>query len=529
MGRSVLLGLGAWLAWASVSLAQAPAPTSAGTPAEDVVSPPVAVSPNQEPMPSSGALVEVPVRDNGPSLVALQIELQQSARELQVVMNQQAKAQDPKEADRLQKQVALLQKQIEVLQKMVQLLAERVQQQPAVPAILEARSIQTARRDQGLANAVDDLREQVDVQRRSEPLLPATLKELFLPSETNETPLSIYGGLWGQYRKFEASHGAGLFEFEEYDLWILLRLNDWILLETELGFGPGSVEIGQAQIDFIINDCLTVEAGRLRIPIGYFNFNLHPAWINKLPDFPLMFRQVSPADFSLNGIEISGGKYLGCWPLKFEYNLYVANGLGFPQVPPTFTDLADLGALQGTNTEVNDAMAYGGRVGLRLPECGAYAGISSFNNTPYTDQSGPELALWGADAGWHYGNWDVRFECADMYENAPAFLMQPILRRGLYAQVAYRPYDACCRLLANTEVVARYGATNFSGIDLAALDLTAFANPIDVPVDRNQYTFGVNFYFYPSLMVKFAYEVNVERQGVDLNDNVFYAQVAWGF
>lgn len=525
MWRSVPLGLTTWLAWASILLAQGQVPNSlpplAGEGATAPV--PVPIAPDAS-RPEPGASPTA-----APPLSVLQRELEQAAHQLQQVKVEQGQAADAKQVELLQKQVESLQKQIEVLQKMMRLLAEKVQQGPAPAEEVEARFRRVAQRDQELANAVDDLREQVDVDRRWGPWLPAPLKELFLPSQTNETPLSIYGGLWGQYRKFEGSRGAGEFEFEEFDLWLLLRLNEWTFLETELGFSPGGVEIGQAQIDFLVNNWLTVSAGRLRVPIGFFNLQQHPAWINKLPDFPLMFRQVSPADFSLNGLEVSGGHYLGGWPIKLEYNFYVANGLGFPQSPPTFTDLADLQAIQGTNTQVNQAMAYGGRVGLRLPEWGITAGISGFGNTPYSNDAGPELALWGADAGWHYGNWDVRFECAEMFENAPEFLTQRIMRRGLYAQVAYRPYDACCRLLANTEFVFRYGATNFSGIDPANLDVTAFPTPVDVPVDRQQFTCGVDFYFYPTLMVKFAYEVNVERQGVDLSDNVFLAQVAWGF
>jgi hypothetical protein len=523
MGRSFYFGLGAWFLCTCTLLAQEQ--TSPGIPSvpdhpavgSDFAAPP-------PPVPTALA-DQVPAAVDSSSLLALQNELAQNAHQLQQFQHLQASAQDAKEVERLQKQVELLQKQIDVLQKMIENLAKQLQN---VPDNVDARLRQAARRDQDLANAVDDLRERQDADRRWGPLLPATLKELFLPSEPNETPLSIYGGLWGQYRKFEASPGAGLFEFEEFDLWVLLRLNDWILVETELGFSPGGVEIGQAQIDFLVNDWLTVEAGRLRVPIGYFNMNQHPGWINKLPDFPLMFRQVSPADFSLNGVEVSGGFYLGCSPVKVEYNLYAANGLGFPQLPPAFTDLADLAALQETSTQVNDAMAYGGRIGLRVPEWGVYGGISSFTNTPYHFDTAPKLALWGADAGWHYGDWDVRFECAEMYENGPG-LITPIMRRGLYAQVAYRPYEAPCRLLANMEGVFRYGATNFSGIDPADLDPGAFPNPIDVPVDRQQFTFGINYYFYPSCLLKLAYEVNVERKGVDLNDNVFYAQVAWGF
>ena len=51
----------------------------------------------------------------------------------------------------------------------------------------------------------------------------------------------------------------------------------------------------------------------------------------------------------------------------------------------------------------------------------------------------------------------------------------------------------------------------------------------EVPVDRDQFTFGLNYYFSPSLVVKAAYEINHERHGVNLHDSVFLAQIAWGF
>jgi hypothetical protein len=61
------------------------------------------------------------------------------------------------------------------------------------------------------------------------------------------------------------------------------------------------------------------------------------------------------------------------------------------------------------------------------------------------------------------------------------------------------------------------------------LDPTAFADLVGVPVDRNQYTFGINYYFYPSMVLKFAYEINRELGGERLSDNVFLAQFAWAF
>ena len=52
---------------------------------------------------------------------------------------------------------------------------------------------------------------------------------------------------------------------------------------------------------------------------------------------------------------------------------------------------------------------------------------------------------------------------------------------------------------------------------------------MDAPVDRDQYTFGLDYYFYPSLVVKFAYEINKEHNGIDLHDSVLLGQLAWGF
>jgi hypothetical protein len=77
--------------------------------------------------------------------------------------------------------------------------------------------------------------------------------------------------------------------------------------------------------------------------------------------------------------------------------------------------------------------------------------------------------------------------------------------------------------------VFRYSRARFSGFDPTALDLTAFDSPVDVPVDRDQYTFGINYYFYPSLVLHLAYEINHERNDIHLKDDVFLAQLAWGF
>ena len=76
--------------------------------------------------------------------------------------------------------------------------------------------------------------------------------------------------------------------------------------------------------------------------------------------------------------------------------------------------------------------------------------------------------MFDVDASWHYGNWDVKFEFARVNQEAPT---GPIHRRGYYAQVAYRPYDACHPVLQQLEGVVRFDYVRFSGIDPAVAEL----------------------------------------------------------
>jgi hypothetical protein len=487
------------------------------------------------------------VRSSADDLLAMQQNMAALQRELATT---QAVAQQD---EKLKQQVELLQKQIETQQKMIELLVNHMRKQPLPgspveklqlqAATLEARSQQAARRDQEVAQAIDNLTEHLDAVERNGPRLPETLKELFLPSRTNETPLSIYGTLVGGYELFPHQPGEGRLFFDAFEPFFLLQLNDHMQLECELEFGTNEVKVSQAQIDFIVNDWLTVVAGRYVNPVGFFGERLHPDWINKMPDFPLVERSVALGEASFNGIQFRGGKYLFCSPLKMEYALFVANGLALPDNPDQ-TGLANLGELVDTNKNVNDAIAWGGRVGFLVPEWGVNVGFSAFFNRPYGELSGPDINLGGFDVNYHKGNWDVRFEYANMFQRFPVEQQaaadqgaaaepppptnQHIRRHGFYAQVAYRPYDAPPGCLQQTEVVFRYSRARFHGIDPTTLDLGRFDSPVDVPIDRDQFTFGINHYFYPSLVFKLAYEINQERH-MDLKDNVLLAQLAWGF
>jgi hypothetical protein len=225
---------------------------------------------------------------------------------------------------------------------------------------------------------------------------------------------------------------------------------------------------------------------------------------------------------------LRGATYLGCSPVKLEYMVYGGNGLQAAAAPTTYSQVADLGNITGGPDEQNLG-ALGGRLGLWIPEWGLTGGVSTYFNGRYSSAAADQFNLWQLDLGYRKGNWDARFEFADLYQQAGSYIGNNIRRRGLYAQLAYRPYHLDNCVLSKLEVAARYSRVWFHGIDPTQLDFTTFATPVDVPVNRDQWTFGVNYYFYASMALRLAYEINHEFNDVNLHDNVFLGQFVWAF
>jgi hypothetical protein len=464
-----------------------------------------------------------------PVLSTLQEALERNAQELKALKEEHAR-----ELEQQRKRAELQQRQIEVLERTTRLLADELKKQTSSAAavgglqtktaVLEARSKQAARRDSELAGATDELRERVDTIQRNGAPLPYTVRELFLPTQTNETPLAIYGQLLGGYSK--QSGRTGFFQSPSLGPWFLLQLNNRFLLEANFDITPNAISLGQGQLDWYLNNAMTLVAGRFLTPIGTFNERLSPEWINKLPDIPIMFRQVVPLT-STDGVQLRGSRYLGPFPVKLEYSLYGGNGFQLVQRPTTLTPVADLQGITA-GPDANTSKAYGGRLGMWIPLYAVNFGFSGYTNGIYSSGSQNHYMLWDFDFNYHRGNWDFRTEFANNSQGATSFINHNINRRGLYTQIAYRNYTAPNRYLANLEGVFRYGFADFHGITAKHLDQTVFATPFDIPVSRNQFTFGINYYFYPSMVLKFAYEINRER-GLHLNDDIFLAQGVWAF
>jgi hypothetical protein len=481
-----------------------------------------------------------------------------TAQQIQPVVAQADKEGD-KKGDSLEKKIELLQKQIKIQQDQIKLLAEQVKKRPAVGAevedlkgqvaTLEARLKQAAQRGQEVTQAIDILTDHMDAEDRNGPRLPSALKQLFLASGNNESPLSIYGALSVGYSKITgtsetAANGIGRpatpggFYFGEFTPDFLLKLNEWIFLQAEIGIGSdGSVSAGSfAEADFFVADWLTVSVGRFVAPIGFYNVSLNTPWINKLPADvpgagPLLWQQVLPAT-SFLGVRAEGAFYLGCSPLKLEYQAYVSNGLNLTPAAagmPTLTELSNLQNMESTFASVTDSKAVGGRLALWWPEVGIVAGVSGLYNGRYIAGPYPDaISLWALDFSYHHGDLDIRAEYGMTYQQAGTFLNAPIRREGFYGQIAYRPWEAGNKYLQRTEVAYRYSYVTFPGIDANELDLTMFGTPMDAPVRRQQSEFGINYYFYPRMVMKLAYQINDEPK-FHLHDNQFVAELDWGW
>ncbi|HUY33532.1 MAG TPA: hypothetical protein VMV69_12350 [Pirellulales bacterium] len=440
--------------------------------------------------------------------------------------------QDPGPGDDLRKQLENQRRQIDVLEKMIHLTAGQVEEQgPALNdlqtevATLKARSKQAAGRDQQLADGVDNLTDHLDALRRNGPSLPATLKELADPMYNNETPLSIYGQIAERYHQFNGR--PGVFETPTFSPFFLLTLNQRIFVEANVDISTTGVDVPFAQLDFLLNDHATGVVGRYLLPIGFYNERLNAEWINKMPDSPLMFRQVSPLA-STDGVQLRGSSYVFGSPVKLEYSVYGGNGMQLSGPPTKLADLADLSVL--ASSDQVHAKAIGGRLGCWIPKWGVNGGVSGYFDHNYA-LSAPNLnlGLVSLDASYHRGNWDARFEASHMVQQAAAVTGRNIQRTGLYTQLAYRRYDLPNGFLQKLELVGRYSLARFQGIDPAQLDFSSFQNSTYVPVDRNQYAVSLNYYFYPSGIVKFGYEVNQELHGINLHDNAFFSQAVLAF
>ena len=277
------------------------------------------------------------------------------------------------------------------------------------------------------------------------------------------------------------------------------RLTDKLHFNAELEFelddgGETEIELEFATIDFLATDWLTLTAGKFLTPFNVFGPKLHPTWINKLASRPLTYSKSGGVTDVIAdvGIMASGGTELWNEDSKWNYAIYLTNGaIG-----------EEDGVLEFDNTpDVDHGKAVGGRLGF-LPIPNLEVGFSG--QTGKSREQG-RYNLIGADLWYLLAGFELRSEYSRAETDRD--------RWGYYVQGAYdlgahiTETTGLMGKLRRLEPVVRWGETRVAG------------------PNRQQVALGLNYWLYPSVPLKFTYELN---SGAKQNDRLFL-QVGYGF
>ena len=310
----------------------------------------------------------------------------------------------------------------------------------------------------------------------------------------------------------------------------LWKMSDQMYFDAALDIGIGrddagnnttSVDLTIATFNYVVCDYLTIGGGLFVVPFAAYHHNFDPAWINKLPDDPLVFSDGGLAPGSALGIFATGG-YRFNNGMKINYAIYLDNG-------------PDLNGSDGTIsfdnfTDLNNNKAVGGRVGF-LPVPEFEVGYSMECGEASADALGHHVnaMLWALDANYskefdwisgrvtahaegvwsHVGRTTIDTDAA----NGGPFNFANN-RNGGYMMLAYRPTQASIKLLRNFEFVERY-------------DRMDAPNGAPGTAHEQRWTHGLDYWLDSRAVVKFAYECDNIAGGSGSSAYLF--QVGMGF
>jgi mono/diheme cytochrome c family protein len=328
------------------------------------------------------------------------------------------------------------------------------------------------------------------------------------------------------------NNGGDKFFSATFNPILLWKMSDRLLfegeLEAELENHDTHLALELAQISYVLNDYMTLGAGKFLSPMNYFVERQHMAWVNKLPDKPLAVYDGLLPEASV-GFQIRGGVPVGV--TKFGYALYVANAPEL-RMDTNSVSATDLGTLEFDNFDnIGKHVAVGGRVGFfPIPELEIGYGIQYADVTPPDSPNHVNALLQSADLSYVRdsaalkGIVNLKFQW--VWSRVDRFSYDPDgavggpfpfknSRNGGYAQVAYRPSRLENWFIKNLESVVRYDMLNQAGTQTG--------------VDERRLTLGLNYWLAPSTVLKVAYELDHQRGSNADRHDAFLLQFAIGF
>ncbi len=149
----------------------------------------------------------------------------------------------------------------------------------------------------------------------------------------------------------------------------LWKLSDRLFFESEVEIaidgGETGVDLEYAKFSYRINKYMRLGAGRMLTPFGTYLERLHPTFIERFPNAPLMIHHedgmhsIGPNGAEM-GVDLRGGFQLGA--AKMNYAIYVSNG---PKLNGDEVGSNPEGTLEYENFyDNNNNKAIGGRIGF---------------------------------------------------------------------------------------------------------------------------------------------------------------------
>lgn len=343
---------------------------------------------------------------------------------------------------------------------------------------------------------------------------------------------------------FEAADAGGetttSFSTARFNPLFLFQYKDIFLLEAEVEIsvdddGETEFELEYAQADIFVHDNLTLILGQFLSPVGQFQERLHPSWINRMADAPPGFGHDGVQPTSELGIMARGGVSIG--RTLVTYALAVGNG-------PTVAHEGGV-AFEASGADDDSNKAVSGRFGfLPVPYLevggsflvGEVSGVAD-EMEPSSDPmaalppNSANVSLWGADAAYTRGPWDVRAEYLNATRDAIATsfagsngveILPDLKLEAWYAQIAYSLSDITSHpVLQKIEPVVRYGEYKVNGLDKLAEE--ASEERIDV---------GVNYWLAPSIVARGVVgwrDFAARPAGEPSSETRYMLQFAYGF
>jgi hypothetical protein len=361
-----------------------------------------------------------------------------------------------------------------------------------------------------------------DAQQKAAMAVPVEpLPRMPLDEATVNHNFSILGDAEVQFAKTSGQHGT--FLFADFAPIFLYRGGEKVLFEAGFDFAlqnnatdggaTTTINLSFAQLDYLINDYVTLVAGAMVLPLGTYEERT-AGWLNKIPDDPLP-RDLLPG--AGVGAQLRGAVPLGQTGKLVNYSVWGVNGPSSADGSGNATAL-DLGGNVGLRSDNAVANLHGhpsggARVGLFMPFKPHYdleLGLSGQSGE--WDDAGQHL--WSAgvvDASLHLGaNFEVKGEyIRSWYGSDDQGVVRP---EGWWVMAGYKlaGLNLNWPLINNLELVNRYDSIH-DGLGTRT----------------RRYTVGYIYYFSNTLLFEGDYEFLHSNDPAQKDQLIF--QLSYGF